>query len=353
MPLKSVQNSLTEKNPEDALPSFLEKYLQIIPGKHTGTGSGTPPCFILLSTCMPADGCLPHYLLADRQGILTLVFRHMVHTSAACREGIGLIIEYAAGAGELWGGGKVQARARQFWSTRGRNADDILAEKFGTEDFNAYAFWQSVEDNLAEGHIRFILAAGELNPEARRLIAYLNNELRSAEILALEGPWFETGAGDVPAPAPGLTEPSPASHDTQPQDSMAWTADRLHTAYGAYHNKGLGERLQKILDWASAKKIFQQAEARNPAFGILGKSGERIVSFFADGSLYCFFNEKLYPGGHEERTLLIQQLQAVHLLEYGFDPSLVPSCHSLLKKVQDLSDDELDELLTILLKYCL
>ncbi len=95
-----------------------------------------------------------------------------------------------------------------------------------------------------------------------------------------------------------------------------------------------------------------QAAAFNPTFGVQGKNGYRIFSFFADGSLYCFFNKKHYPGASSERDLLVEQLKAVQLLEYSFDTEDVSSGQILTKKLQEISDDELEQLLNILIKYC-
>ena len=339
------------KKHEDNLETILVKYPLKIPGKQIDSGNNAPPRFVLLSREIPVAGGSSNHLFVDQNGIATFVETNLMLNPESGCEALGRIIEYAANAFESCGGGKAKQRAIEFWNTRGKNLDDVIIEEFGTEDFDNAAFWTTVEKNLRNGAIRLIIATDELRPEVRKMIEYLNKEMRNAEILALELKCYGENSQDLP-PAAGLTGQTQSAIDKKNPAKTKWTQDKLKTAYADYENKLLGIQLQKILDWAAAKGVFMKAAAFNPTFGLQGKNGYRIFSFFADGSLYCFFNKKHYPGAFSERNLLVQQLKAVQLLEYSFDPADVFSGQILTKKLQEISDDELEQLLNILLKYC-
>jgi hypothetical protein len=300
---------------------------------------------------MPAAGGSSDHLFVDQNGIVTLVETKLLQNPESGREALGRIIEYAANAFECWGDGKAKVRAIEFWNARGKNVDDIIMEEFGAEGFDMVTFWSTVDQNISNGYIRLIIATDELRPELRKMIEYLSKEMHNANILALELKCYGIHLQDL-ALEPGLKGQTQAAFDNKVHIKTEWTEDKLKSSYSAYENKHLALRLQKVLDWAGAKGVFMQAAALTPTFGLQGKSGDRLFSFFADGSVYCFFNENHYPGASSERNLLVEQFKAVQLLDYSFDPADVSSGQILAKKLPEMNDDELDQLLNILIKYC-
>lgn len=131
-----------------------------------------------------------------------------------------------------------------------------------------------------------------------------------------------------------------------------WTPDLLREAYSGSEDAAFGLRMHKILDWALKNKIFMQAVAINPTFGIQGKSKDRIFSFYSGESLYCFLNEKHYLGGAQERNELVSQLKNLNLFEVDFDPAIVNSGRNMSRRIQELSDIELDQFLEVIREYC-
>lgn len=185
LPNRSMREGLFGKSLEDALQTLLQNYPKIIPGKQIDPGSDDPPRFVLLRREMPIMGWSLDHLYVDQRGVLTLVETKLIQNPEARREVVGQIIEYASNAREIWASGRARQLATEFWNKQGRNADDILAEEFGSE-VDLESFWELVESNLKQSNIRLIIASDELRPEVRRMIEYLNTEMQNTEVLGLE-----------------------------------------------------------------------------------------------------------------------------------------------------------------------
>jgi len=353
MPLRSMREGLLGKSLEDALQTFFEKYPQIIPGKQIDPGSDDPPRFALLRREMPVGGWSLDHLFIDQRGVLTLVETKLFQNPESRREVIGQIIEYAANATESWSGGSARQKATEFWSNQNppEELDKILQNEFG-EDLDIEDFWRKVEENLKNDKIRLIIATDELRPEVRRMIEYLNNEMQNTEVLGLELKFYGEETESMVL-VPRLVGQSQSSIDRKGRGNVKWTVDKLKTAYTDLSEHELGRRLQKILDWAVDKKLFMVAIAMFPTFGLQGRSKDRIVSFFSSGDIYCVLNEKHYPGGAEERDELAGQLKELQLIDQDLDPQQVVSGRNLAKKLFELSDEELDNLLDVFSKYCI
>lgn len=353
LPFRSMRDGFLGKTLEDALQTFFEKYPQIIPGKQIDPVSEDPPHFVLLRREMPVGGWSLDHLFVDQKGILTLVETKLFQNPESRREVIGQIIEYAANAEEFWASGSARQKATEFWSNQDspKELDEVLQKEFGGE-LDIEDFWRKVEENLKNSKIRLIIATDELRPEIRRMVEYLNKEMQNTEVLGLELKFYGEET-DSMVLVPRLVGQTQSSIDRKGRGNVKWTVDKLKTAYADLSEHELGPRLQKILDWAVDKKLFMVAIAMFPTFGLQGRSKDRIVSFFSSGDIYCVLNEKHYPGGAEERDELAGQLKELQLIDQGLDPQQVVSGRNLAKKLFELSDEELDNLLDVFSKYCI
>jgi hypothetical protein len=67
----------------------------------------------------------------------------------------------------------------------GKSAAQALAEQLGADrDFDA--FWGKVAANLVAGRIRMLFVADRIPPELRKVVEFLNVQMRPAEVLAIE-----------------------------------------------------------------------------------------------------------------------------------------------------------------------
>jgi len=182
LPARPFRAGLFGRNLEDALQTLLEKHPNVLPGRQMDPEGDDPPRFVLLCREMPSGGGSLDHLLVDQRAMLTLVETKLIQNSDARRAVIGQILEYAANAADSWGNGQARAKAIEFWSKRERNIDEIICDKLGQEDVEA--FWNKVEEELQEGRIRLIIAADELRVEVRRVIEYLNTEMKRVKNFA-------------------------------------------------------------------------------------------------------------------------------------------------------------------------
>lgn len=350
MPYRSLREGLLGKTLEDALQTFFENYPQIIPGKQIDPSSDDPPRFVLLRREVPIGDWSLDHLFVDQRGILTLVESKLFQNPQSRREVIGQIIEYAANATEFWAGGSARQKATEFWSKHDKDLDQVLQGEFGGE-LDIEGFWKNVEENLRNGRIRLIIATDELRPEVRRMIEYLNKEMQNAEVLGLELKCYGEESASLVL-VPRLVGQTQAAIDKKSGRNVKWTVDKLKIAYKELSDKELGRKLRKILDWSVNKKCFMVTISMFPAFGFQGKSKERIISFFSDGYIYAYLNEKHYPEGAEERNELVGKLKELQFLDQDLDHQQVVSGRNLAKKLSELTDEELDSLLDVFSRYC-
>jgi len=77
-----------------------------------------------------------------------------------------------------------------------------------------------------------------------------------------------------------------------------------------------------------------------------------MLSFSIAGSVYAVFEEKTFSKGKEDLDALQNQLKELKLVPADFDHNEIVNGRNLSRKLQDLSDDEIDKLLTIYEGYC-
>jgi len=351
MPSRSMREGLLGKTLEDALQTFFENYPQIIPGKQIDPGSDDPPHFVLLRREMPVGSWSLDHLFVDQKGILTLVETKLFQNPESRREVIGQIVEYAANSIESWSAGIARQKAIEFWSTRNRDLESVLQDEFGGE-LDIEDFWRTIEGNLKSGKIRLIIASDELRPEVRRMIEYLNKELQNAEVLGLELKSY--GEGNSFVLVPRLIGQTQSIIDTKgPSEGIfKWTVDKLKAAYTDFKDNDFGQRLEKILNWALKKDFFKMSISRKPNFGLQGNNKGRMATFFSNGDIYVTINEKHYRNGSTERDKLVAELKGLQLLDQGLVPQEVLDGRNLTKKLFELSEEELDKLLSIFGTYC-
>ena len=99
---------------------------------------------------------------------------------------------------------KIQDIRRDFEeseSTAGRNWEDTLAELLRLDgEPDADEFWQRVETNVRAARLRLLFVADDIPDELTRVVEFLNEQMPSIEVLAVEIKQFlgETGKTLVP-----------------------------------------------------------------------------------------------------------------------------------------------------------
>lgn len=352
LPVRPMRTGLFGKTLEDALQTLLQRHPEVIPGKQIDASDSDPPKFVLLRREMPIGSWSLDHLFVDQKAVLTLVETKLIQNPEARREVIGQAIEYAANAANLWSNGVARQKATDFWSAQEKSLDEFLAKEFG-EDLDIDAFWNSVEDDLKRGKIRLMIAADELRPEVRRMIEYLNEEMRNAEVLGLELKCYGEDSGSLVL-VPRIVGQTQQVADRKASDLLpiAWSLDRLRTTFDEFPDEDLGKRLRKALDWAEERRFFMETKGKTPQFGLRGRGGKKIGSFNHNGTVYLFIAESQYIGDSADRDQLVSDLKQLQMLEENLDLESVVHGRNLARNIKELSEEQFDKFLEVFAKYC-
>jgi hypothetical protein len=123
------------------------------------------------------------HLFVDAQAVPTLVEVKRSIDTRIRREVVGQMLDYAANGVRHWPEGSLRA----YFTARypdPESADVALGDFLG--DTDPEVFWARVEDNLRAGRIRMVFAADHIPATLQRIIEFLNEQMRPAEVLGVE-----------------------------------------------------------------------------------------------------------------------------------------------------------------------
>ena len=80
-----------------------------------------------------------------------------------------------------------------------KDAADVLRDELGV-DPDSDAFWARVKSNLQAGRIRMLFVADRIPPELRKVVEFMNVQMRPAEVLAVELRQYQGGGLRTLAP---------------------------------------------------------------------------------------------------------------------------------------------------------
>lgn len=129
------------------------------------------------------------HFFVDQSAVPTLVEVKRSKNREIRREIVGQFLDYAANGVVYWPISEIRQRFAQQWGpTAATELESFLdGTEFGEEDF-----WKAVETNLRRGNIRLVFVADELPPQLRRVIEFLNEQMKDVEVLGIELPQFKT-----------------------------------------------------------------------------------------------------------------------------------------------------------------
>jgi hypothetical protein len=140
------------------------------------------------------------HLFLDQDGIPTLVEIKRATDSRARREVVAQMLDYAANAVRWWKVDELVTWFGEACEARGKNAQEQLNELLQVDGADAVSFWGGVQSNLLSGRIRMIFVADKIAPELERIVEFLNEQMRPANVLALELRPFSSGSDGILSP---------------------------------------------------------------------------------------------------------------------------------------------------------
>lgn len=120
------------------------------------------------------------HLFVDCEGVPVLVEVKRASDTRARREVVAQMLDYAAHGTAYW---PIESLIAAYEASTPDHAA-LLADFLGEREPDA--FWRALEANLRAGRIRMVFVADRIPTELRRIVEFLNEQMRPAEVLAVE-----------------------------------------------------------------------------------------------------------------------------------------------------------------------
>ena len=189
---------------EDTLQALLARHPELIDGEQIRPGD--PRRWILVrreqgiaATPGGGDWWSVDLLLIDQDAMPTLVEVKRGSNPEIRRTVVGQMLEYAAHARHSWTADDMRRHFEETETNQGRDANDTLREFLGLEGDEeeeeqddgalgdrADGFWDRVATNLAANRLRLLFVADEIPAPLAQVVEFLNEQMPSIEVLAVE-----------------------------------------------------------------------------------------------------------------------------------------------------------------------
>jgi hypothetical protein len=222
------------------------------------------------------------HLYVDVHGIPILVEVKRATDTRARREVVAQMLDYAANGVAHWPLSQIIDAFSATCSQRGETAEQVLGG-FLPPGADADAFWKSVETNLRAGRIRMLFVADEIPRELRRIVEFLNEQMRPAEVLAIQVEHY-LGADGTRTLVPrliGATERATSTKAVGGQSDIHTTEDwleRLAQEHGDEAYRGA----VRAIDWFRSRGSDVGPTASGDAVYLksIGDDGKEVWPFF-------------------------------------------------------------------------
>jgi hypothetical protein len=193
--LVGVDNHLTELQPSEyASEELLQKLLADHPAILGVAGAG-PLLLVAREFGVPEHSggserwSLDHLFLS-RDAVPVLVETKRSSDTRARREVVAQMLDYAANGVIYW---PIEQIVASFRDSNGPNSDGVLEQFLQGQEPDG--FWRQVESNLRSGRIVMVFVADKIAHELKRIVEFLNEQMRLADVFAIEIEQFVSDAG--------------------------------------------------------------------------------------------------------------------------------------------------------------
>lgn len=215
------------------------------------------------------------HLFLDQDGVPVLVEVKRSSDTRLRREVVGQMLDYAANGVAYW---PIDAFSSAFAAQPGNESAVERLEHF-LAGRDAETFWRQVESNLKAGRIRMVFVADLIPPELRRIIEFLNEQMRPAEVIAIEVEHFVSTDGfRVLSPRlVGATERAIASKVVQAVKPSI-SVDEWMTTLATQHGEVAAANAGQLVDWfASSGFEIGMTDTQDALFSRLGQPNGRFI----------------------------------------------------------------------------
>lgn len=159
------------------------------------------------------------HLFVDQDAVPTLVEVKRSTDTRARREVVGQMLDYAANGVRFWPATTLQAAFESTQQAAGSDPATAVAKLRGVHSTTLEAFFGEVETNLRAGRIRLVFVADKIPDELRTIVEFLNEQMRQAEVFAIEIKQYRAEGRDDLVIVPTLIGRTAASTDKLPEEA--------------------------------------------------------------------------------------------------------------------------------------
>lgn len=317
---------MTEKSydSEALLQELIAKYPDLLAGDQMD--SSRPRRWLLIKReaelASEADGSARwsvDHLFLDQDGVPTIVEVKRSSDTRIRREVVGQMLDYAANAVLFWPVEEIRAKFVARCVVEQKDPDQEL-QVFLDNAMDAGSFWSQVKTNFEAGKIRLLFVADVIPNELRRIVEFLNEQMKSAEVLAVEIKQFE-GQGLktlVPRVIGQSAEAERAKSAGGGAVGKQWNEETFLAELYSKCGKEAQASAQTILAWAKpkAKSIYwgqgSTAGSFAPFFDYYNSDDDSFPSFavWTTGSVEIYFqhmkNRPVFNTDAKRRELLMK-----------------------------------------------
>jgi hypothetical protein len=251
--------------------TLLARFPELLAGDQIDAAN--PRRFMLLNQEQPiadapggSDRWFLDHLLVDQDAIPTLVEVKRSTDTRIRREVVGQMLDYAANATANWFPEQLRDQFVAKW-VGDREPGEVLAEKLGPSmDWDA--FWSAFAANLSAGRIRLLFVADVIPMELRRIVEFLNAQMRPAEVLAVELRHFEGNGLKTLAPIVlGQTQRALEQKSAASRPRRQWDEASMMEAIRQRGNAKAAEIAAAVFEWMHERAPRPIIFSDSPTYG--------------------------------------------------------------------------------------
>jgi hypothetical protein len=269
----------TPYDSEDVLQHLIERFPEML-----ATDDGGSSSLVLVrreAGINDPDGEGPRWsldhLYLDSGGVPTLVEVKRSSDTRGRREVVAQMLDYAANARATFGVERLVDWLEQTAASRGSTGAETLREAFGLEDVDAY--WRMVDTNLKAERLRLVFVSDRIGSELRVIIEFLNRQMTSTEVLAIEVKQYVDADGEHQTVVPRLVGDTAEARAVKGSSARSEPLDRdqLLTALAPL-SKAAVDATGALLGWAEASPAL--GVRYTPKVAIITVGGKPILKLW-------------------------------------------------------------------------
>jgi len=257
------------------------------------------------------------HLFLDQDGVPTLVEVKRGTDTRIRRELVGQMMDYAANAVSYWPAEMLRERFVERCKNSEREPCEALAEEFGG-DVEWEAYWTAVKANLQSGRVRLLFVADRVPSELRKVVEFLNAQMRPAEVLAIE--LRQYAGGDLKTLAPivlGQTQSALGEKaGASPKARRQWDEAQIVARLAEREGSQAAATAKAIMEWIRShadRWTFNDAPSYGAMTAEIVVAAETVPLFklWTDGNVQFLFNALARTKAYAEASRRGQLLQEI------------------------------------------